>query len=74
MKLETLEALQLFVMEVKHMTINDNNADIQKAGDELDSMLEHEINIKKAIKFVDQDESIDLDNIPEFLKRQSGAS
>jgi len=66
MKLETLEALQSFVMAVKHSPATESDLDLMLAGDELDSLLESEIEIQKKLSsaFSDKD-------LPEFLKRQS---
>lgn len=66
MKLETLKALQDFVMAVKHSPATESDLDLMLAGDELDALLESEIELQKKLNSVFSDE-----DLPEFLKRQS---
>ena len=66
MNLKTLEALQTFVMEVKYSPATVSDLDLMKAGDELGSLLESEIELQKKLNAVFSDE-----DLPEFLKRQS---
>lgn len=66
MNLKTLEALQAFVMAVKHSPAKESDVDIMLAGDELDALLESEIELQKKLNSV-----FDDNNLPEFLKRQS---
>ena len=69
MKLETLEALQAFVISVSHSLDHDHSLHIEAST--LDSLLEDEINLKKKLNSV---YSGSCEDFPEILKEQSGES
>ena len=66
MNIETLKALQDFVVAVKHSPATESDLDLMQAGDALDSLLESEIQLQKKLNSV-----LDDSDLPCFLQRQS---